>query len=460
MEIHQQLEGIKLFCSCKTVIRKEVPDFTVRRELRASAGETGAIDIAAAHEQKKDKYYLYQGYDENTCLVELDEEPPHEVNAEALNAALQLAHLLNAKIVDEIRFMRKTVVDGSNTSGFQRTALVAVDGFIEVGSKKIRVPTVCLEEEACQVIERTEKYDVYNLSRLGIPLLEIATAPDIETPEECKETAAKLGSLLRSLPQLKRGIGTIRQDVNLSVKGGSRVEIKGFQDHRSIPKVIENEIDRQLALLKSGKKFAPEVRKAEPDFTTSFLRPMPGASRMYPETDVRPIIPEKEVAHVESLEDKSKKLLAAGISADLAQKAASMQKADAILSFFVQFPNIKPAFIAETVVTTETLIRRKEKLEVSFEDSVFESVLNELNAGRIAKDSVYDILTAFAKKGTVDFVPYMLIGDKELEKEIKRIIAENSGVPAKNLVGKAMGALRGRADGKKIIEMLEKIAGA
>ncbi|MBD3313988.1 Glu-tRNA(Gln) amidotransferase GatDE subunit E, partial [Candidatus Woesearchaeota archaeon] len=197
LEIHQQLEGYKLFCSCNTMIRRDDPDFTVNRELRASAGETGEIDIAAAHEQAKKKQFTYHGYKDTTCLVELDSEPPHPVNQEALKTALQVAKLLNCEIVDEIQFMRKTVIDGSNTSGFQRTALIGIEGWVEIDGKRITVPSVCLEEEACQIIERTKDHDTYNLSRLGIPLIEIATGPDISSPEECREAAAKIVMILR-----------------------------------------------------------------------------------------------------------------------------------------------------------------------------------------------------------------------------------------------------------------------
>ncbi|MFH1505869.1 MAG: Glu-tRNA(Gln) amidotransferase subunit GatE, partial [archaeon] len=250
IECHQQLEGKKLFCSCPTTIRKDKPDFTITRKLRASAGETGEVDQAALHEQKKDKYFIYQCYEDTTCLVETDSEPPHPINQDALKTCLQVSMMLNCKIVDEIQVMRKTVVDGSNTSGFQRTALVGRDGYLMLGNKKIRIPSVCLEEEACQVIERKKDHDVYNLSRLGIPLIEIATEPDMATPEEAKEVAAKIGMILRSTGACKRGIGSIRQDVNLSIKGGARTEVKGFQDYKSIPKVIEKETERQINLIK------------------------------------------------------------------------------------------------------------------------------------------------------------------------------------------------------------------
>ena len=136
-------------------------------------------------------------------------------------------------------------------------------GFLEIDGRKIRVPTLCLEEEACQVMKRTKNHDTYNLSRLGIPLIEIATDPDIENPAECMNVAAKIGMILRSTGACKRGIGSIRQDVNISIKGGTRVEIKGFQDLKSIPKVINNEILRHQKILCSGQKMQKEVRKAE-----------------------------------------------------------------------------------------------------------------------------------------------------------------------------------------------------
>lgn len=458
IEIHQQLEGHKLFCSCPAVIRKDKPDFVIRRELRAAAGETGEIDLAAMHEQAKAKYFLYHGYKDINCLVESDDEPPHPVNQDALKTALQVAKLLNAKIVDEIQFMRKTVVDGSNTSGFQRTALIARNGFVEVNGKKISIPTICLEEEACQIIERKTEYDIYNLSRLGIPLIEIATGPDIETPEQCKETAAKLGMILRSVPGMKRGIGTIRQDVNMSIKGGARVEIKGFQEYKSIPKVIENEIKRQLELVKKGKKLMPEVRKAEDDLTTSYLRPMPGAARMYPETDIPLIKPlDVKAEKIELIEEKADRIKKLGLSHDLANAIAKMGKADLVASFSEKFSNVKPSFVAETIVSVPTTIKRKENVEVNPSDSNFEVIFSELDSGKIAKDSVYNILVDLGRTGKLDFKSYELLSDKELEAEIKKMIAENKGKPEGMLTGIVMGKLKGKAESKKVIEMLKRL---
>ena len=193
IEIHQQLNTNKLFCKCPSEIRKDNPDFTVNRSLRVSAGETGKVDIAAKHESKKAKSFLYQGYYDSTCLVETDDEPPNKFNHDALLTALQVSKLLSAKIVDKIQFMRKVVIDGSNISGFQRTALVARNGHINVHGKKINIPAICLEEESCQVIKKSDNQDTYNLSRLGIPLIEIATSPDIVSSAHCKAVAEHLG---------------------------------------------------------------------------------------------------------------------------------------------------------------------------------------------------------------------------------------------------------------------------
>ena len=307
IEIHQQIEGKKLFSKCPTEIRKDKADYSIKRWLRASAGEDGKIDASALYEMSKQKYFVYEGYDDTTSLVELDEEPPQPINQDALFAALQVCKMLNCKIVDQIQVMRKIVVDGSNVSGFQRTMLIGMNGYVEVNGKKIGIESVCLEEDACQAVKRNKDHDVYNLSRLGIPLLEIATAPDITHPDECKEVAGKIGMILRSTSKMKRGIGSIRQDVNISIKGSSRIEIKGFQDLKSIPKVVNNEILRQQKEIKKGKKVESHVRKAESDFSTSYLRPMPGAARMYPETDIPKINTpsSKDIKIPELLDDKA-----------------------------------------------------------------------------------------------------------------------------------------------------------
>ena len=309
IEIHQQLEGKKLFCDCSTLNSSKEPDIKVIRRLRAVAGETGEVDIAAKHEMKKDKQMIYVSSSEDTCMVEYDDEPPHKINQRALNITLQISKLLNAKIVDEIQVMRKTVVDGSNTSGFQRTALVAKDGHIETSKGKVRIANICLEEEAAQKAKADDNSITYRLDRLGIPLIEIGTEADIKDAEHAKEVAAFLGMALRSTGGCKRGIGTIRQDVNISIKGHPRVEIKGFQDIKSIVKTIDNEVQRQS----KEKKGESHVRKANSDFTTTFLRPMPGAARMYPETDVAPIKITKErlkkIDSVELISDKTEKLV-------------------------------------------------------------------------------------------------------------------------------------------------------
>ena len=186
LEIHQQLEGKKLFCNCLTLNSDKEPNVKVERKLRAVAGETGEIDIAAQHEMSKNRRFVYESSSEDTCLVEYDEEPPHGLNKEALETALKVALLLNAKIVDEIQVMRITVIDGSSVSGFQRTALIAMDGFIETSHGKVSIPTICLEEEAAQKIWEGKDFVKYRLDRLGIPLVEIATGTEIKNPEHAK----------------------------------------------------------------------------------------------------------------------------------------------------------------------------------------------------------------------------------------------------------------------------------
>ena len=244
LEVHQQLDTNKLFCNCPSILRKEEPDFEIKRKLHVVAGESGEIDIAAQHEAEQDRNFVYQGYSENTCLVELDEEPPHKINPESLEIALQISLLLNCQIIPLTQIMRKSVVNGSNTGGFQRTVMIAHSGEVETSFGKVGIDGVFLEEDSARPVRKEGDTVIYRLDRLGIPLLEIATAPDIKSPEQAREVALHIGDILRSC-KVRRGIGTIRQDVNISIKGSNRVELKGFQDPKMMIKTIDNEIERQ-----------------------------------------------------------------------------------------------------------------------------------------------------------------------------------------------------------------------
>lgn len=253
IEIHQQLATeTKLFCDCPVDLQDEAADHRVSRYLRAVAGETGEKDEAAEVAAEQSKKYIYKYYNRNNCLVELDEEPPHSINEEALNTALTFARMINAEVPSEIQVMRKMVVDGSNTSGFQRTAMIGLNGELETETGTVAIDDIELEEESAGIHERDEEKALYDLNRLGVPLVEVGTDASIQNPGHAREVAKKIGMLLRSTGKARRGIGTIRQDVNVSIEDGSRVEIKGFQDVENIDKVIENEVKRQKNLVELG----------------------------------------------------------------------------------------------------------------------------------------------------------------------------------------------------------------
>ncbi|MEM0111247.1 MAG: Glu-tRNA(Gln) amidotransferase subunit GatE [Candidatus Micrarchaeaceae archaeon] len=249
-EWHVQLDTKKLFCSCPSIVEDEAESVEIKRRFKASMGEKGSVDITAGFEESKGNSILYEAPLESSCLVEVDEEPPHGVNYEALKIGLEMANSLRCRnIFDSIIFMRKVIVDGSNTSGFQRTALIAMDGGFEFEGKEIEIATINIEEDSARRIKEEGGVIEFRLDRLGIPLVEIATKV-IETDEsEAKRIAEEFGRFTR-LFKVRRGIGTIRQDINLSIEGGSRVEIKGFQDIRHMDKAIKNEAERQGSLLK------------------------------------------------------------------------------------------------------------------------------------------------------------------------------------------------------------------
>ena len=284
LEIHQQLATHKLFCECPSWLVDAPGPIRFRRRLRPTQSELGEVDAAAIEEAKRRLTFVYEA-PEGTCLVEADEEPPHPPNPEALDIALEIALLLGAAPVREVHFMRKIVIDGSNTSGFQRSALVALNGSIEVAGKRIGVPTILLEEDAARKVGEAEGEVVYRLDRLGIPLVEIATSPDIATPEEAREVALAIGSLLRATHRVNRGIGTVREDLNVSIAGGARIEIKGVQELRLIAMFVETEVARQVMLLDVAKELRsrgvtsvpPDVRDVSARFASSESKVLRGA---------------------------------------------------------------------------------------------------------------------------------------------------------------------------------------
>ena len=249
LEVHQQLNTEKkLFCPCKCELTDKKPDYVLLRLLRPTQSELGKIDRAAFEESRRKLKFMYESYDHETCLVESDDEPPHPLNMEALEIALIIASLLNMNVVDEFHTMRKQVIDGSNTGGFQRTGLIATNGFLETEYGKVVIENLCLEEDAARRMGQKKGKVVFRLDRLGIPLLEVTTDPSIKHPEQVKEVAYQLGQVLRST-KVKRGLGTIRQDLNISISEGARVEIKGVQDLDLMPKMVENEVKRQVNLI-------------------------------------------------------------------------------------------------------------------------------------------------------------------------------------------------------------------
>ncbi len=256
LDSHSELEiteGSKLFCPCPAVIQEKEPDLEIIRQLRAVSGETGEVDITAKFEKSKNQMIHYEYYKDTNCLVELDEEPIHPVNPNALLRVIAISkNLFNLQIFDELLVCRKTIIDGSNTSGFQRTIQVAYgneDSFITVNGKKIKIYQVNLEEDSAKNMGKFSGYKKFSLDRLGIPLIEIATDPDMNSPEEVLSVASRIGELLRTTKFVKRGLGTIRQDINVSITKGTRVEIKGVQELALLPEFVKNEAIRQYRML-------------------------------------------------------------------------------------------------------------------------------------------------------------------------------------------------------------------
>jgi len=268
LEIHQQLAcSTKLFCSCPP-IKTEVLPYHFERRLRPAQSETGGVDPAAVFEFSKGKSNKYFWSPESACLVDADEEPPHPLSSEALDSALLVARTLRSSIMDEVHVMRKIVIDGSNTGGFQRTAVVGLGGSIDVEGQNVGVQSVTVEEDAARILGEDAASRHFALDRLGVPLVEVALDPIRGDPELVGRVALYLGRVLRSTGRVARGLGTIRQDLNVSLSGGKVVEVKGVQKLNLLPRVVEYERARQSSLVAVAAKLRERGVKAAPCTTT------------------------------------------------------------------------------------------------------------------------------------------------------------------------------------------------
>lgn len=592
LEIHQQLEGRKLFMPTPTLLREDAPHGVIRRKLRAIAGEMGDVDVAAAAEMRKERIFIYEYYNDTNSLVELDEAPPIAMSKEALVATLQFSKMVAARPVEQVNVMRKTVVDGSNTSGFQRTALIARNGIMKFAWGEVTVPTILLEEDAARQMSQDNESVTYRLDRLGIPLIEIATGPEMHEPEHVLEVAETIGMLLRSTGKAKRGIGTIRQDVNVSIRGGRRCEIKGMQDLKMVPDLVRNEARRQHGLLKiaadlKGKPTAAalfvdvtaaceassspiitttlkaggrvigvrlpgakgmlgielqpnkrygtelsdhakvhggvkgiihcdesmdkyclvpaqvdsirkqlaceerdafvlvaatkhqaekaltavvvrhnaafdgvpmEVRGPNADGTSSYQRPMPGAARMYPETDIPAEMIGKSVWESiripERIDERAQRYLKLGLAKDLADFAARSESFASFEQFAKRFTTLSTAYIAETYFTSVRTIKRNFNVDVNPSDADFEMLFAAVSSGQLAKEAVLDVLKE-GKPVTDLLSKFRSLSDADVDAAIDKIIAANLGKSYNALIGFAMKELRGKVPGNKVAERLK-----
>jgi glutamyl-tRNA(Gln) amidotransferase subunit E len=598
LEIHQQLDtATKLFCECPTVLREpEESTRQISRYLHPTRSELGEIDEAALEESRIEREFTYLSYD-TTCLVEEDDEPPHRIDGEALSVVLEIAQLLDMSVVDQAHVMRKIVVDGSNTSGFQRSSLIATDGQIETDDGPVTITDLLIEEESCQRVEETRAGVTYSLDRLGIPLVEIGTGPDLRSPEQAQEAAATIGMLLRSTGAVKRGLGTIRQDVNVSIEDGARVELKGVQSLADIADIVENEVQRQARLLeisetleerdasvgdpvdvtdvfedtdsgvirgaesvvavplfgfdglvgseiqsdrRLGTEFSDhakrsgaggifhtdelpaygvtadevdtlretvgasendavalvaaseaitqqairavrerarvaidgvpeETRGANPDTTSEYLRPLPGAARMYPETDVPPVgLDPTEVATPELLTEKVERYVSEfDLDPALAEQVAYGRQMPVFESAVER--GIDPTLAARTIEGTVTELRRDDVYVENLSEEHILDTLALVAQDDLAKEGIEDVLTVLANEPdqtpeqAVEAAGLAGVDESEVRTTIAEVVERNEeqireeGMDAFSaLMGECMGALRGKADGELVSTVLRE----
>jgi glutamyl-tRNA(Gln) amidotransferase subunit E len=262
LEVHQQLDTKKkLFCNCPAGLYNKSDDYNAEliRHMRPTLSELGEYDGTALMEFKTKKEIIYRVKNETTCTYEVDDTPPFPLNRQALDIAIEISLLSKQNIVGEVHITRKQYLDGSIPTGFQRTAIIGVEGEIPLKHKKVRLIQLSLEEDSCREISDIGHVRIYKTDRLGMPLIETVTYPDCTNPDEVKEACDYIRFLNRSTGHVRTGIGAGRQDVNVSCRGGSRVEIKGVAHTRWIPELTHKEAFRQWALLAIRDKLLKKV---------------------------------------------------------------------------------------------------------------------------------------------------------------------------------------------------------
>ncbi len=252
LEVHQQLKTKKkLFCRCPAGIYQDPDDYDaeVIRHMRPTLSELGEYDGTALMEFKTKKNVIYRIKGQTACTYDIDDTPPFPLDREALEYALKISLMLKLNIVGELHITRKQYLDGSIPTGFQRTGIIGIEGEIPLRNKKVRIMQLSIEEDACREVSDVGHWRIFMTDRLGMPLIETVTYPELLTPWECAEAAQYLRFLARSSGVARVGIGAAREDVNVSVRGGTRVEIKGVSHIKLIPRLTHTEAFRQVALL-------------------------------------------------------------------------------------------------------------------------------------------------------------------------------------------------------------------
>ncbi len=277
LEVHQQLDSKKkLFCRCPVGIYQDFEDFDTEivRHMRPTLSELGEYDGTALMEFKTKKEIVYRIKNVTTCTYELDDTPPFPVNREALAIALEISLLLKQNIVGEFHIIRKQYLDGSIPTGFQRTGIVGIEGEIYPKGRKVGIIQLSIEEDSCREVSDIGHRRIYTTDRLGVPLIEVVTYPDMKEPDEVKETAEYIRYLTRSTGKVRKGIGAGREDVNVSATGGTRIEIKGVAHISWIPELTHNEAFRQRSLvLLSEELHKRELNADEWDLSSMIISP-------------------------------------------------------------------------------------------------------------------------------------------------------------------------------------------
>jgi len=469
LEIHIELKTrSKMFCSCKNDPDEKHPNINI---CPVCLGHPGTLPV---------------------------------INREAVRKTIKTGLALNCEISRHTFFERKNYFYPDLPKGYQISQYstpICKNGFLEIDGKKIRIRRVHLEEDTGRLIHEKD-YSLVDFNRAGVPLMELVTEPDIESPKEARKFAEELQLILRYLDvsdaDMEKGQMRVEANISLSSKKGvlgTKVEIKNLNSFKAVEKALEYEIERQRKILESGKKVIQETRGWDPAREITFSQREKEEAqdyRYFPEPDLPPLEITQEMvdeirAEIPELPRQKRERFKKEYNLDEKSIEIFVKNKDfgeyfekVVSEFTPNLPKeklLRLIKLATNYLTTDLLGLLK-GASVSGEDFLitpenFAEFIELIDEGKISSKIAKIVLEEMFRTGAdpsqiIEEKGLVLIADEaEIEKIVYQVISENQKAVSdfkkgkenalEFLIGQVMRKTKGKANPKIAKETLKRI---